>query len=67
MWHTGETIGFQTVIERFPESNLSIIVLANRTDLNPKDLADKVANLYFPQVDSTADSRVSDGASATSH
>lgn len=60
MWHTGETIGFQTVIERFPASNLSIIVLANRTDLDPKDLADRVADLYFPQVDSTADSRVSD-------
>lgn len=48
MWHTGDTIGFQTVIERFPDSNLTIIVLANRTDLNPKNLADKVANLYFP-------------------
>ncbi len=51
MWHTGETIGFQTVIERFPDANLTIVVLANRTDLNPKDLADKVANLYFPSVD----------------
>lgn len=51
MWHTGGTIGFQTVIERFPESNLTIIVLANRTDLNPKDLADKIAKLYFPSVD----------------
>ncbi len=48
MWHTGGTIGFQTLIERFPDRNLTIIVLANRTDLNPKDLADKVANLYFP-------------------
>jgi len=48
MWHTGSTIGFQTVIERFPKSNLTIIILANRTDLNPKDLADKVADLYFP-------------------
>lgn len=48
MWHTGDTIGFQTVIERFPDSNLAIIVLANRVNLNPKDLADKVANLYFP-------------------
>ena len=47
MWHTGSTMGFQTVIERFPHSNLSVIVLANRVDLNPKDLADNVANLYF--------------------
>ncbi len=50
MWHTGGTIGFLTFIERFPDSNLTIIVLANRTDLNPKDLADKVANLYFPSA-----------------
>ena len=49
MWHTGETIGFLTVIERFPEDNLTIVVLANRTDLNPKDLAQKVADLYFPE------------------
>ena len=47
MWHTGSTMGFQSVIERFPHSNLSVIVLANRVDLNPKDLADNVANLYF--------------------
>ena len=49
MWHTGETIGFLTVIERFPNENLTIVVLANRSDLNPKDLAQKVANLYFPE------------------
>jgi CubicO group peptidase (beta-lactamase class C family) len=48
MWHTGGTIGFQSVIERFPNANLTIIILGNRTDLNPKDLADKIANLYFP-------------------
>ena len=50
MWHTGETIGFRTVIERFPDDNLTIIILANRTDLNPKELAQKVADLYFPEA-----------------
>lgn len=54
MWHTGGTIGFQTVIERFPEQELTIVVLANRTDLNPKRLADKVADLYFPTQSSSA-------------
>jgi CubicO group peptidase (beta-lactamase class C family) len=49
MWHTGETIGFGTVIERFPNDNLTIVVLANRTDLNPKELAQKAADLYFPE------------------
>lgn len=49
MWHTGGTIGFRTVIERFPDDDLTIVVLENRTDLNPKDLAQKVADLYFPE------------------
>ena len=47
MWHYGETIGFRTVIERFPEDQLSIIVLCNRADLNPENLALQVADLYL--------------------
>jgi CubicO group peptidase (beta-lactamase class C family) len=39
MWHTGSTIGFRTVIERFLDNGLTVIVLCNRTDLNPEDLA----------------------------
>jgi len=47
MWHSGDTIGFKTVIERFAEGNLTVILLANRSDLNPETLASKVANLYL--------------------
>jgi CubicO group peptidase (beta-lactamase class C family) len=48
MWHTGSTMGFRTVIERFTEGRgLSVIVLCNRTDLEPEKLALKVADLYF--------------------
>jgi CubicO group peptidase (beta-lactamase class C family) len=47
MWHDGETIGFCTTIQRFPDDNLTIIVLANRSDLNPEQLALKVADLYL--------------------
>jgi CubicO group peptidase (beta-lactamase class C family) len=47
MWHDGETIGFRTTIQRFPDDNLTIIVLANRTDIDPEALALKVADLYF--------------------
>lgn len=39
MWHTGSTVGFRTVIERFTAEKLTIIVLCNRTDLDPKKLA----------------------------
>ena len=47
MSHDGETIGFRTTIQRFPDDDLTIIVLANRTDINPEELALKVADLYL--------------------
>jgi CubicO group peptidase (beta-lactamase class C family) len=48
MWHYGETIGFHTYIERFAgHGALTVIVLCNRTDLNPEQLAAKVADLYL--------------------
>ena len=46
MSHDGETVGFRTTIQRFPKDNLTIIVLANRADINP-DVALKVADLYL--------------------
>lgn len=39
MWHTGSTMGFRTVIERFITRKLTIVVLCNRTDLDPEKLA----------------------------
>ena len=47
MWHDGETMGFRTTIQRFTHDNLTIIVLANRTDIYPAELALKVADLYL--------------------
>jgi CubicO group peptidase (beta-lactamase class C family) len=47
MFHDGSTVGFRTTIQRFPEDDLTVIVLANRADVNPADLALKVADLYF--------------------
>jgi CubicO group peptidase (beta-lactamase class C family) len=49
MWHTGTTMGFRTVIERFTEADgLTVILLCNRTDLDPKQLAEEVAKFYPP-------------------
>jgi CubicO group peptidase (beta-lactamase class C family) len=45
MWHYGSTSGFHTVIERFPERKLTIIVLTNRTDLDPAALAVQAADV----------------------
>jgi CubicO group peptidase (beta-lactamase class C family) len=57
MWHYGDTMGFHTYIERFGASAselggedhnaMSVVVLCNRTDLDPEALAAKVADLYF--------------------
>jgi CubicO group peptidase (beta-lactamase class C family) len=47
MWHYGETMGFHTYIQRFDNFKLTIIVLCNRTDLNPEALAAKVADVYL--------------------
>ena len=48
MWHTGTTMGFRTVIERFTEGGgLTVIILCNRSDLDPEKLALQVADAYL--------------------
>ena len=48
MWHTGSTMGFRTVIERFtPADGLTVIILCNRTDLEPEKLALQVADIFL--------------------
>jgi len=47
MWHTGSTMGFRTMIERFTANHLTIIILGNRTDLDTEALAVKTADLYL--------------------
>jgi len=49
MWHTGSTMGFRTVIERLTEGDgLTVIILCNRTDLDPEKLALQIASYYPP-------------------
>jgi CubicO group peptidase (beta-lactamase class C family) len=48
MWHSGSSMGFRTVIDRFTDENLTIIVLCNRVDLDPNALALKVADVFGP-------------------
>jgi CubicO group peptidase (beta-lactamase class C family) len=47
MWHTGSTMGFRTIIERLTADHLTIIILSNRTDLDPEALAIETADLYL--------------------
>ncbi|HEY7351696.1 MAG TPA: serine hydrolase domain-containing protein [Terriglobales bacterium] len=51
MWHHGETMGFRTAIQRFTDDGLTVILLCNRTDLNPSALALQLADLYFSGSD----------------
>ena len=45
VWHEGSTRGFGTVIERFTAEKLTIVILCNRTDLDPPRLALQVADV----------------------
>jgi CubicO group peptidase (beta-lactamase class C family) len=47
MWHYGETVGFRTTIQRVVKDKLTIIVLCNRDDLVPANLALKIADLFL--------------------
>jgi CubicO group peptidase (beta-lactamase class C family) len=47
MWHYGDTRGFHTYIQRFADPKLTVVVLCNRTDLDPEKLAQQVADLYL--------------------
>ncbi len=47
MWHYGETRGFRTAIQRFPDGQLTVIVLANRSDLNARLLSLQVADFFL--------------------
>jgi CubicO group peptidase (beta-lactamase class C family) len=48
MWHTSSTMGFFTVIERFPSDHLTVIILSNRTDWDREKLALQVADIFLP-------------------
>lgn len=45
IWHSGTTSGFRTVIDRFTEDRVSIVILSNRTDLDPTSLALRIADI----------------------
>ncbi len=45
--HTGSTSGFRNVIQRYPDDQLTIIILTNRNDPVVEPLADELAELFF--------------------
>ncbi len=45
----GGTIGFRTTVQRFVDDHWTIVVLSNRTDLNPDELSLKVVDIVLPK------------------
>ena len=50
MWHSGTTRGFRTVIERFTGESLTVIILCNRTDLDPSVLTLQAADVLRGEI-----------------
>ncbi|MCK5330064.1 MAG: beta-lactamase family protein [Candidatus Marinimicrobia bacterium] len=48
VYHTGSTCGFRNAYLRYPDDQLSIIILTNRRDPAVKELAEKLTKLYLP-------------------
>ncbi len=47
--HGGSWVGFRTHFTTFPEQRLSIVVLANRTDIEPAHYVEQIANILLPE------------------
>jgi CubicO group peptidase (beta-lactamase class C family) len=45
--HGGSTIGFRTHILRIPDKKFTVIVLANRSESKPEEIANAIAALYL--------------------
>jgi CubicO group peptidase (beta-lactamase class C family) len=44
--HTGETRGFRNALIRFPDERLAVVILTNRNEGSPNDIALRVADLF---------------------
>jgi len=53
VFHTGSTRGFRNAILRFPDRQLTIIILTNRNEGEPIEIAKKIADLMFAQGNDT--------------
>ncbi len=47
MHHTGQSCGFATIIQRYPEQKFSIIILTNRNEPMLTELANKLTDFYL--------------------
>jgi CubicO group peptidase (beta-lactamase class C family) len=47
LWHSGETIGFRNVIVRYPSRKLTVVILTNRDEPAPRELALSIAKRFM--------------------
>ncbi len=47
--HTGSTRGFRNVFMRFPDQQISILILTNRNSGRPINIAEKIADYLFEE------------------
>jgi CubicO group peptidase (beta-lactamase class C family) len=52
--HGGSLTGFRSMMMRFPDDRLTIIVLTNLAQANPDLIARKIAAIYLPSLSGTA-------------
>jgi CubicO group peptidase (beta-lactamase class C family) len=46
LWHSGESIGFRNVIVRWPEQRFTVVLLTNRNEPEPRELALAIARSF---------------------
>jgi hypothetical protein len=47
IWHSGNSIGFSTRIERFPDKQFTVIILTNRNNARISEIPHKIADMYL--------------------
>jgi len=50
LYHAGGWLGFSTFIVRYPEHQFSVIVLSNLEDVEGEEIADRIADIYYPST-----------------
>ena len=67
VWHSGETVGFRSVIVRYPQRAFTVVLLTNRNAPEPYSTALAIAKLYFADADRIRASQVVVGPDSGAH
>ncbi|MDX6613347.1 MAG: hypothetical protein QOD75_2533 [Blastocatellia bacterium] len=47
IWHSGNTMGFTSLIHRFPDKGFTVIVLTNQNDAELKGIVNRIEEIYL--------------------